>query len=77
MSAALSAAEASIYPGPGLYLVAWKADDKNEEKIKEEVRRVWRGRVKDEVGARNERRRGWREERSYVILRFPGSSLRS
>jgi len=38
MSAALSAAEASIYPGPGLYLVPWKANSENEEKIKEECK---------------------------------------
>lgn len=38
MKAALQADEASIYDGPGLYLVPWKCDAGNEDKIKEECK---------------------------------------
>ncbi len=38
MKIALAADEASTYPGPGLYLVPWKCDAENEEKIKEECK---------------------------------------
>jgi prolyl-tRNA synthetase len=36
MKAALENDEASSYPGNGLYLVPWKCDSENEEKIKTE-----------------------------------------
>ena len=38
MKEALEADEASEYDGPGLYLVPWKCDTDNEEKIKEECK---------------------------------------
>ena len=38
MKTALEQDEASAFDGPGLYLVPWKCDDKNEEKIKEECK---------------------------------------
>ena len=38
MKAALENDEASGYPGAGLFLVPWKCDDENEEKIKEECK---------------------------------------
>jgi len=38
MKAALQTDEASIYDGPGLYLVPWKCDAGNEDKIKEECK---------------------------------------
>eukprot|EP00584_Thalassiosira_punctigera_P005502 CAMPEP_0172525882 /NCGR_PEP_ID=MMETSP1067-20121228/896_1 /TAXON_ID=265564 ORGANISM="Thalassiosira punctigera, Strain Tpunct2005C2" /NCGR_SAMPLE_ID=MMETSP1067 /ASSEMBLY_ACC=CAM_ASM_000444 /LENGTH=681 /DNA_ID=CAMNT_0013309265 /DNA_START=224 /DNA_END=2269 /DNA_ORIENTATION=+ len=38
MREALEADEASEYEGPGLYLVPWKCDAANEEKIKEECK---------------------------------------
>mmetsp|Transcript_17160 Transcript_17160/g.32170 ORF Transcript_17160/g.32170 Transcript_17160/m.32170 type:complete len:689 (+) Transcript_17160:222-2288(+) len=38
MKVALEADEASEYDGPGLYLVPWKCDAANEEKIKEECK---------------------------------------
>ncbi|KAL9191020.1 hypothetical protein ACHAXT_000726 [Thalassiosira profunda] len=38
MKVALEADEASEYEGPGLYLVPWKCDAENEEKIKEECK---------------------------------------
>ena len=38
MKVALEKDEASEYNGPGLYLVPWKCDADNEEKIKEECK---------------------------------------
>lgn len=38
MNEALEKDEASEYDGPGLYLVPWKCDEVNEEKIKEECK---------------------------------------
>lgn len=38
MKAALVNDEASGYPGAGLFLVPWKCDDENEDKIKEECK---------------------------------------
>ena len=38
MKEALEKDEASEYNGPGLYMVPWKCDAKNEEKIKEECK---------------------------------------
>jgi prolyl-tRNA synthetase len=38
MKVALQDDEASVYPGKGLYLVPWKCDAVNEEKIKEECK---------------------------------------
>ena len=38
MKAALEADEASVYDGPGLYLVPWKCDAENEDKIKEDCK---------------------------------------
>jgi prolyl-tRNA synthetase len=38
MKEALEKDEASEYNGPGLYLVPWKCDAANEEKIKEECK---------------------------------------
>jgi prolyl-tRNA synthetase len=38
MKAALENDEASVYPGSGLFLVPWKCDDVNEDKIKEECK---------------------------------------
>jgi prolyl-tRNA synthetase len=38
MKAALEGDEASVFPGAGLYLVPWKCDADNENKIKEECK---------------------------------------
>jgi prolyl-tRNA synthetase len=38
MKAALENDEASVYPGRGLFLVPWKCNAENEDKIKEECR---------------------------------------
>ena len=38
MKTALESDEASAYPGNGLYLVPWKCDATNEDKIKEECK---------------------------------------
>lgn len=38
MKTVLAADESTIYPGPGLFLVPWKCDAENEEKIKEECK---------------------------------------
>lgn len=38
MKTALEADEATVYPGVGLYLVPWKCDAENEDKIKEECK---------------------------------------
>ena len=38
MRDALEADEAGVYPGVGLYLVPWKCDAENEDKIKEECK---------------------------------------
>lgn len=38
MKNALEGDEASVYPGVGLYLVPWKCDAENEDKIKEECK---------------------------------------
>ena len=38
MKTALEADEATAYPGKGLYLVPWKCDAANEDKIKEECK---------------------------------------
>ena len=38
MKTALESDEASVYPGHGLYLVPWKCDADNEDKIKEECK---------------------------------------
>lgn len=38
MKAALEGDEASVFPGAGLYLVPWKCDAENEDKIKEECK---------------------------------------
>jgi prolyl-tRNA synthetase len=38
MKAALQGDEASVYPGAGLFLVPWKCNAANEEKIKEECK---------------------------------------
>jgi len=38
MKTALESDEASVYPGEGLFLVPWKCDDENENKIKEECK---------------------------------------
>lgn len=38
MKAALESDEASVYPGQGLFLVPWKCNAENEEKIKQECK---------------------------------------
>jgi len=38
MKAALESDEASVYPGQGLFLVPWKCDAENEDKVKEECK---------------------------------------
>ena len=38
MKVALESDEASVYPGHGLFLVPWKCDAENEEKIKQECK---------------------------------------
>jgi prolyl-tRNA synthetase len=42
MKAAMVEDQASVYPGAGLFLVPWKCDSENEEKIKEECKATLR-----------------------------------